>query len=98
MRTQEAIKRARRSIGNALEAEDQELRIVHIGRALAFLEIAEETAAADAKALKDAQTLADLAQMDCLTVRDDLTDDEKAELLERIRNCSVQVLKVGEKK
>lgn len=97
MTTQEIIKRAIKEAEKALEPARLEDHAAHIGKALAFLEIAEEMAAADAEALKDALTLADFAQMDHLTVRNDLTDEEKAELLERIRNCPVQALKVGEK-
>ena len=63
MTTVQIINRAIKEAEKALEPSRVEDHAAHIGKAIAFLEIAAEMAAADAEALKDALTLADLAEI-----------------------------------
>ena len=92
MTTVELIKKACAALDAAVLVDNNQYSI---GRASVFLEFAEAQAKADAEALKDALTQVDLARMGHVTVMG-MTDEEKAELIEKIKGCPVEVFKVGE--
>lgn len=96
MTTQKLITEAKRSIEAILNAGNDKDMYMWTGHALAFLEMAQNSLAADAEALKVGRALADLKVMGHFTVRDDLTDEEKTELIKSIQNGPIQALEAGE--
>lgn len=88
MTTLELIKEAKRSTETMLNAANEKELHMWLGHALAYMEVAEKQAAADAEALERATQ--NYAYIDLLT------EKERSEFLEKLKGCSVQALKVGE--
>lgn len=87
MTTQEYVKKAKEYAVSALDEKDERYHYLWLGHALAYMEIAEKQAAADAEALERATQ--NYAYIDLST------EKERDEFLERFQSNRAQVLKAG---
>ena len=97
MTTVEIIKRAKSEIEQGIKGCSDYVAF-RMGKASALLEIAEGMAAADAEALKDALTLADLAKTEEFILPGTIAEGDIKAALEGMQGAPIQIVPGGVEK